>query len=229
MATSLPAPTYASPGYSSASNLRRQVLNFVSAAADDGDLDELANEAINGAIDRINNRTWNQIVGFMDFPLTVDVADYPVPLDFKKPLHFHLLDPDGNPFRRLEYLASKNLEDVFQRSVQSGNTCYYTFFEASRLVSLEPKPSAAILSESPTARLRFFRRIPHVHRSASSMVLAPREFATWIKWEARADIASVRAPQKFSMAERKSGQLWHELGVEDAKVLTDWIGEATNV
>jgi hypothetical protein len=207
------------PGNLTRVQMQKIILSYVQALQDDPELNELANMSIRSGISSINERNWKKLAAFHDIGLTATDAEYELPTDYKDPLHCELLGTGGRPNGRLHYKELKRLLREHPVSDQDGAPSVYTIMYDQRLFRLEPAPAASFTALHPTARARYFRRVPFPSEGDGTGL--PPEFDWWLIWNGRSEIAAIRRPQVYGLAAGEAGRRWRQLKIDDNAV-TDW-------
>ena len=220
MTTTLQSSTVRTPPSRSFSELKRAVVDFVQGASDPELLD-VAGRSINNAIDEMNVYNWIKLADKQDFTISVNQADYSIQSNVKDPMGLGLWK-DGNPKSKLSFKEYRTLEEEHPYAVDAGWPTVYTIYYEERVLSLNLLPSQSFVDNYDTMRLRFFRRIPHMVDD-SQRFGAPSEFSSYVMWQARSELATVRGETRlFSIAEGKSQTILSRLRNSDHETETDW-------
>lgn len=220
MATGLPQPSAITPHNSSLAVLKRRVLDWTVSTSSDPENDELARTAINGGINRLNSRNWQKLIKSVTISLAADTSEYSIPLDFRDPRHCERQNSSAYPDGRFPYKSLKSLLDEHPHDTDSGDPRYYTIQHTRRVLFFDTTPSQTFVTKYPYARLYYHRRHPHLTGNSSQLEY-PNEFEEFVVWYAREEVAGIKAPDKFALANRRRMELWQDLKADDTDTLTD--------
>ena len=162
MAKTLGASTAYVTAPDSFASLKRYVVDYVQGG-DDPDLLDVAGRAINRAIDSINMRHWQKLVGIQTIATTLNVTDYSLNNDVSAPRSLALLDSSDAPTasvspERARPRPNKSLASELEAlmyaccdHVPSVRVNTYTAPLSSRLLSSWSPPIPVALLSSPLA------------------------------------------------------------------------------
>jgi len=220
MTTTLQSSVVKTPPGRTFSELKRAVVDIVQGA-NDPELLDVAGRSINNAIDELNLYNWIKLAGKQDITLSLNQADYSIQSDVKNPIGLGLWN-NGAPKSKLQFKEYRTLEEEHPWAVDSGWPMAYTIYYEERALSLNVLPNQSFIDNYDTMRLRFFRRVHHLVDDSQRLDL-PSEFNSYVLWQARFDLASVRG--EFAQADRagvKSARLLSQLRNDDHETETDW-------
>lgn len=213
-----------SPGPRTANDMAYKVSNYVQAG-NNPKIIRMATDEINIAIDRINSRNWEKMIGFYNIPLLADHAEYGVPAEVRETLHAELLDVDYEPRGKVVYWPYKNFMERFTGRRRGGSgrrTFGYTFIYGQNKIWLSRKPSVDLVGATPYMAITYTKRLQYLENAGDSHG-GPSEFNAYLIWAARAAVAeSWGELTKADRAERRKNILWQMLVAEDAKTLLDY-------
>ena len=222
MTTAVSANTSQTPGGRSLAEMQRLVLSYVQAPQDDPELNDTARGALNIGIDIHNSRNWFKIQSYQDMTLVTGTSDYSLAPDVKDPRAAEWLDSSGNPSGRLEYKPLKTFLIEHPSSTSNGSPSVYTImYSSSRLLVLDLAPDSSFVSQYPTLRFHYHRRVPHLV-GASDFTGLSAEHDAWLVWYARSEMAAIRGVSTAGFAFEQQRMLMNALKMDDAETMTDW-------
>lgn len=215
MSTGLGTSTYNTPQARPFSELKRDVASYVQMP-DQAEALVAAGVGINNAIRTLNSRTWNWSLTYTDITLASGTFDYTLPNDFKAVRHIELLNSSGDVTQRIGYMNYKEFLQDFQGSTDSVSPTIATVINAknSLIISLNYAPGAGFVSASPTMRVRYFKRLPLLV-DASDRPDVYGEVENFLTWSAKAYVASVFDPAKYTIAKREAAEVFADLKRDD--------------
>ena len=220
MATAVPASVTQTPSSASKNTLIRRVLNFVMGADDDDSLNAVALDALNSAVALINSRKWYKLFSNTDLTMAADTSTYGLPADFKEPMSAFELNSSDERNQRIPYLPLKSMLDERPIATTSGNPQTYGINYGTRQFTFDIPPSSSFVSRVPQVRIYYYKRIPEL-TDTSQTIGADPEFDWYVVWSARREIAAIRDPQKYSLADREAERFLRELRRSDTDQMTD--------
>lgn len=223
MATGVPPSVSLTPGQRTAEQLIRYVLNAFQSERDDDNAAAVL-EALNAAVDELNTEDWNMLEAIQDIPTAADTADYALNPDVKKPRHLHMLDSSGRRQWRVPFLSEKKFDTLRPFVSGSEDAQTYTIRYGRRLLSFDSPVSSGFVSRYPTARLTYFRRLPHYTQGSSTLGPVPSEFGRFVGLWGRYEYGLMRgmSSSEVDRALRMAETFRNRMLVSDNGILTDW-------
>jgi hypothetical protein len=197
------------------------VANYVQAPADDAEVKSTILDTLNGGIGLINARKWYKLTGVTDLTMTAADDDIGLPATFKEPLACFTLNSSDERIRRLPFKPMKSLLIERQNNDTAGTPQAYGIDYPSRNLLLDIQPSSTWVSANPQLRLFFHKRLAELTQDSSESGGEP-EFDWFIVWHARREIAAIREPSKFQLADRMAEQFMRDLRRSDTDQQSDW-------
>jgi len=222
MATAVPASSSVTPGHDTAGTLMSKVASYVQAVTDDAEVKSTILCALNGAIAFVNARPWYKLTSSSDLDMTADDDDIGLPATFKEPLACYQLNSSDERTKRLPYKPLQTLLAERQDNTTPGTPSAYAINYNTRELILDIQPSSAWVTNNPELRLYFHRRLAELTQDSSVSGGEP-EFDWFLIWYARREMAAVRDPGKFQLADRMTEQFYRELRRSDTNQQTDWV------
>ncbi len=213
--THVPPSTVIVPGLQTLAKMQESILSWVPVNPDDENRSD-ARDALNDGIDLMNSRQLKRVRGVATITLVVSTASYDLPSDFKAPINCIQLNSDGNRDGKLGFVASAEMEERYQYASSESSPCAYTVYDdaAVRELTLNYTPTSGYVTRYPQLRLTYSRRIPHMVNPTDVVQVVP-EWNSWLKWQARATMASSRDPKRYQIAAREAAFRWDNLLTED--------------
>ncbi len=202
------APT---PGTKPFSTIKREIARYV-LRDESADALTAAGEAANNGVRFLNLQEWRWGLSYQDITFVVGQADYNLDTQFDKPRSFSLMNSSDQPYGRLEFVNPKTFEENWPYSTENGHPHYYTVFNdhENGLVTLNHAPSQSWVDQTPTGRLRFFRRLS-LYAEDDNRLDGPTEAELFVIWYGRFDLANTYAPEKAAAAEKQFNRIFQEL------------------
>lgn len=207
--------------------LKRHVAAFVQGASIESILAD-AGDAINAAVDAINERNWHFLNRQTNLTLTADTRTIELPSNFKRPRKLEKLDASGNTVDHYDYQTPKSFQDTGWDDTNSGQPTIYTVRNApdDLLLTFNVAPTSDFVTSWPTARLTYYSRMGHFSDDGDTIsdLGAPPEVRNFLLWYARHELATMRgARDQIRSAERNMDRHWFSLMKDDNNQQTDWV------
>jgi hypothetical protein len=203
------------------SEMKQVVARYVKGPQDTEVL-ELAGQALNEGIRKVNTELWQFALSYDDVVLAAGTADYPVPTDWLAPRTASLLDADGNPVSHLDWFDPKMFDHTFPTTTDG--VCAYTVFNKTGTlqVTLNASPDAAFVGTYPNLRLRYFANV-QFYADDQDTLLAPSYVELFLLWFARFEVAAYWDASMAPTAERMWRDQWAAMKRLDARAqVSDW-------
>jgi len=223
MATGLGTSTYNTPRARTFSELKRDVASYV-MMPDQGEALVAAGVGLNNAIRKLNARAWKWSITYTDITLAAGTYDYTLPNDFKDVYAMSYLDTSGNPSDHLGYMQAKEFEQTFKSSAVQVSPSVATVINAksSLILSLNYAPNADFIASKPTARVRYFKRLP-ILVSESDRPDVYGEVENFLTWSGRTYVSSIYDPAKMKHAQLETAMAFQDLVADDNETgYRDW-------
>lgn len=201
-----------SPGAIDWTDAIKDVARFVRMPNDPEALDQ-CEECLKASIRKFNSVRWKFTYDFQDIPLVATQSDYTgVNAALKDPRHLELVTAAGTPYRKLYYDEPDTFLNENQSRGQVSSPSRYTLIPAALKIMLNKAPSAEFVAAYPNMRLWMWQRIQF---ETDGKLLATPEVCDGILWEAKKRIASIRLPDRYSIAASEAAQAWKLLRRDD--------------
>ncbi|RLB37673.1 MAG: hypothetical protein DRH30_12775 [Deltaproteobacteria bacterium] len=207
------------PAQSTGTVLIRKVLDYCMLKVDT-ELQQVALDAINNAINKINTRNWKQLLAQDSTALVADTRTYALPDNFRAPRHMEWLDSSDKSHGHVPFKELKSILVEHPDATESGSPRRYTVDRMARLVMFDVPPTAAHATEYVKYNLWYFAR--QLHLAGGTSIAYPTEFEEYIMWRARAELASFRRPDAASYAYGQAKSAWTALVADDNNTMSDW-------
>jgi hypothetical protein len=206
--------------------MRKEILRYVKLPNDAEALD-IANDAINGAIRVLNRHVWSWTLVSTDITLVADQRDYTVPSNVKAPRRLFRVNSSSEEDGWLDYKDPQSFMIEHPRVTASRASRVYTLENVHEYgqLTLEYPASSTFISNYPTLRFWYYRRVPLISESAGAATLdAPNEVDEFVRWYARYEVATLYSPDKVREARGMWRDALKQLKVDD-KRKHDWAME----
>jgi hypothetical protein len=203
------------------SEMKQVVARYVKGPQDTEVL-ELAGQALNEGIRKLNSELWQFALSYDDVTLASGTADYAVPTDWLAPRNAQLLDAAGAVSSWLNYYDPKTFDATF--TTETDGVCGYTVFNKTGdlQITLNAEPDAAFVAATPTLRLRYFANI-QFYADEQDTLLAPSYVELFLLWFARFEVAAYWDASMAPTAERMWREQWASMKRLDARSqVSDW-------
>jgi len=212
----------AQPGARSVSAMVAKVIGYVSGLQTDPDVQKIALDGLNDAIDKINSVTWLEALrGSQTLNQSTSTTDHLLNTDFKKPIHMERLNASGNPDGRYDYTSFKEFMRKYPVATAPADpTAYTILYDATRVARFNFTPPAGFVALYPKAVLYYDRWV--LHGTFAGAIDLPGDFASFIEWHAKGFIASDRDPSRANLALSMASRAFDRLRVKDNNTRTDW-------
>ena len=218
MSIAVPASTTYVPGTQTGQVLVSQIMSFFQATGSDAEGTALA--GLNSGISMINSKTWKKIYGSTDITFVAGTSEYAVPSNFKDPIRLILLDSSSNRVGRVDHMTNADMYDEFQVETTAGEPTFYTVNYSTRKVDLDSDPTSAWVTNYPTGRLFYHKRIAKLTPGGSTGL--PPEFDEFLVARGALWMAKVRDPRRVSDMATESRERWSMLLRDDTNINTDF-------
>jgi len=211
-----------SPAAEQLQAIQKAVAGYVLMPTDDEALD-CANQGIRRAIDRMNTRNWNWALTYSTITFVAGTQEYALDAGFKAPRNLALRDSAAVDRSRLMYLPW----GTFLKECQWDSTGSPEYYSATNVnffgvIRLDLAPSASFVSQYPTGRLWYHRRVAYPTATGTGLDV-PSEAVAFIQSWAEGYTADRLATDKALAAYSRAEKALHELIVDDCHgQQTDW-------
>lgn len=221
MATAVPASTSTTPGHYTASTMAGQVASYIYGDTADAELLSQITMTLNAGIGLINSRRWHKLTSQTDLTMTAADDDIGLPADFKEPIAVFTVNSSDERILRLPMKPLKSLLLERPNNDTTGSPEAYGINYKTRELILDVQPSSAWVSQYPELRVFYHRRLANLTQDSSTIGGEP-EWDWFLIWHGRREMAAIRDPAKFGLADRMAEQFWRQLIRNDTDQMSDW-------
>jgi hypothetical protein len=198
-----------------------KVASYLQIDTSDSEVLSLILCALNSGIALCNSRRWHKLTAQSDMTMAANDDDISLPTDFKEPMSVFTVNSSDNRTNRLPHKPLQTLLVEQEDNSTAGTPRAYAIDYKNRNLILDIQPSSAWVSQNPELRVFYHRRLTELSQSSSTIDAEP-EWDWFLIWHARREMAAIRDPDKFGLADRMAEQFWRQLIRNDTDQMSDW-------